>query len=41
VQSSALRTQAREVVQYIADHTGDDELCALFLNSPAVSAVVN
>ena len=39
-QAGALRGQAREVVEYIADHTGTPDLRASFLHLPAVRAVL-
>lgn len=38
-ETDGLRRQAREIVEYIADHAGTPELRASFLNVPAVRAV--
>ncbi|MFQ5595789.1 MAG: AAA family ATPase, partial [Anaerolineae bacterium] len=39
VEAENLRAQAREIVEYIADHAGTPELCASFLSLPHVRAV--
>jgi tetratricopeptide (TPR) repeat protein len=39
-QAEALRRQAQEIVEYIADHAGIPELCASFLQLPRVQAVL-
>jgi hypothetical protein len=38
--SAALKAQAREIVQFIADHMAKDELRSLFLQSEGVSALM-
>jgi tetratricopeptide (TPR) repeat protein len=38
--SSALKSQAREIIQFIADHIQDDEMRSQFLKSETVSVVI-
>jgi hydroxypyruvate isomerase len=38
--SAALKTQARENIQFIADHIKSDELRSLFLQSESVKALM-
>jgi len=38
--SIALKNQAREIIQFIADHISSDELRSLFLQSEAVSVII-
>jgi len=38
--ADALRNQAKEIVEYIADRIGTSELCASFLDLPQVRKVM-
>jgi hypothetical protein len=38
--SSALKSQAREIIQFIADHIHDDEMRSQFLKSEGVSVLI-
>ena len=39
--SAALKAQAREIIQFIADHIANNEFRALFLQSEGVSALIS
>ena len=40
-EAEELRGQAQEILDYIADHAGSDELRATFLAQPAVARLLN